>query len=486
MVAHAIVVVISVLVIVALAQHASATDRAAPAPLDFDWSEKRWTDPLTGTDVICLSPPDRKAHFRNPYFRINMFTADGRYAVFCEHESLKNGRGVGAKRLWARDLVSGELRDLGEVPGSTGEWIGWAVSWQSHLVNVVDRSDSKQIAVIQIDIDTGQRQRIVPQSPLPNIYDAAFSAVDRYIYTPLYGDQFDGMPHTQRVAQAPDHDMVRIDLATGAVESVFTANGWLIGHPNPNPVDPNRLMCCQEWYGEDPNSEWGRAKEHERIRIFDLSTRKWLDNHRRTPLQSTHEHWSINGKRVYGHGWVHGLNAINRIDPAAGTNEWFICPPDTGDSIHVRVAPNEQFVVGDGANFDRSNVPDDLRQRIEQARESGDFGATWMRADVRRTNGGEIIWKYKLPQDNLFDYAIHGADRQRLVDDIAANPDGAVKTTPICRFRSLGRTLMLGQRLESNAQVTPDSRWVIFQSSSEDDWFQVWAARVPGEVTSDK
>ena len=57
--------------------------------------------------------------------------------------------------------------------------------------------------------------------------------------------------------------MVRIDLITGAVESVFTASGWLIGHPNPNPADADLLMCCQEWYGEDSDSEWGRAKVHE-------------------------------------------------------------------------------------------------------------------------------------------------------------------------------------------------------------------------------
>jgi len=289
------------------------------------------------------------------------------------------------------------------------------------------------------------------------------------------------MPRARQVACPPDHDMARIDLVTGAVESVFTASGWLIGHPNPNPADADLLMCCQEWYGEDPDSTWGRAKEHERIRVRRLSEGRWLDTHRRIPLQSTHEHWSHNGRRIYAHGWVHGLNAINQIDLATGINQWFICPPDTGDSMHVRVAPNERFLVGDGANFDRHNVPHALRQRIEQADETGDFGATWMRADLRRTNGGETIWKYALPSQSLWNYARHGTDAERLAADIAARPDRAVKTTPICRFRSLGRTLLLGRRLESNAQVTPDSRWAVFQSSSEDDRFQVWAARVPGE-----
>ena len=33
-------------------------------------------------------------------------------------------------------------------------------------------------------------------------------------------------------------------------------------------------------------------------------------------------------------------------------------------------------------------------------------------------------------------------------------------------------------RLESNAAVTADSRWVVFQSCSEDGFHEVWAARV--------
>jgi hypothetical protein len=89
------------------------------------------------------------------------------------------------------------------------------------------------------------------------------------------------------------------------------------------------------------------------------------------------------------------------------------------------VAPNEQFLVGDGKNHE------------------------------------EIVWKYELP-----------AEIRR--DSFAA-------VTPVARFRAMTRTLFApGYRLETNAHVTPDSRWVVFQSSSEDDWFEVWAARVRG------
>ena len=52
-------------------------NHAAVPKLDFAWAESRWRDPLTGAEVVCLSP-DRKRHFRNNYFRCNMFTGDGR------------------------------------------------------------------------------------------------------------------------------------------------------------------------------------------------------------------------------------------------------------------------------------------------------------------------------------------------------------------------------------------------------------------------
>jgi hypothetical protein len=60
------------------------------------------------------------------------------------------------------------------------------------------------------------------------------------------------------------------------------------------------------------------------------------------------------------------------------------------------------------------------------------------------------------------------------------NPDKLIKAEPVCKFRTMLRNpQMLGYRLESNAHVTPDSRWVVFQSSSQDNRFEVWAARVP-------
>ena len=108
------------------------------------------------------------------------------------------------------------------------------------------------------------------------------------------------------------------------------------------------------------------------------------------------------------------------------------------------------------------------------------------------TNGGEIIWKYVLPEESVLDdpkywqdydhmYRAYRKDAARLLDaDLIQNPDKLTSTKPVCRFRTMLRNLrMLGHRLESNAHITSDSRWVVFQSSSQENRFEVWAARVP-------
>ena len=65
---------------------------------------------------------------------------------------------------------------------------------------------------------------------------------------------------------------------------------------------------------------------------------------------------------------------------------------------------------------------------------------------------------------------------ERLQEDSATHPEQTVRSTAVCRFRTLARSKMMGYRLEANARVTPGNRWVVFQSSSEDGWFKVWAA----------
>ena len=74
--------------------------------LTFEWAERSWQDPLTGTRVVRLSP-DRKMHFRNNYFYKQ--PDDLRRQVRRLH-GLRGDPGriaAGTRSLWARDMITG-------------------------------------------------------------------------------------------------------------------------------------------------------------------------------------------------------------------------------------------------------------------------------------------------------------------------------------------------------------------------------------------
>ncbi len=245
----------------------------------LDWAEKRWKDPLTGTDVVRLSP-GKKSHFRNTYFRRPMFTRDGQWCVIVEHSRLRDGEGYGDKRIWARNMVDGELRDLGPLPPSTNE-LSYSVAPRSHLVNILDMPKTGQNAVIQIDIDSGRVRRIEPANDKFPISDCGFSADERFVYSPWFKEKNslrDTMSYVDWVAMMSGkpgyQEMIRMHLESGELETVFDTSSWWMGHSIPHPDDPGLFMCCQTVVGN--NDKWGFPAEYQRIRIFNLSTKKWL------------------------------------------------------------------------------------------------------------------------------------------------------------------------------------------------------------------
>ncbi len=277
-----------------------------PAVLTLDWAEREWKDPLTGTRVVCLTPR-QASHCSLPYFRINMFTADGRYAVFTEHTDIRAGKLCGHCRLWARDLLTGELRCYGDLPAGEAT-THFAVAPHSHKVQVVDQIDPHHAAIIQFDLDSGSSRQIEPSRDLPDIFDGSLSADERYVYTYHFrekGHLRASMPYHEWVAmmcsQPGAQEMVRLDMQSGKVETVFETDKWLLTHPNPHPRDPDLLMCAQEYWGTKLESRWGEPLEKERIRVFNTRTGQWINTHRPTPLQGSHEHWAPSG-RIYAHG----------------------------------------------------------------------------------------------------------------------------------------------------------------------------------------
>ena len=479
------------------------------AELTFDWAEKSWQDPLTGTQVVRLSP-DRKMHFRNNYFYNNHMTFDGRYAVFMGCEDLRDGIEYGTRSLWARDMISGEVRDLGPVPAVPESLIGYyqyrggcldsfAAARYSHRVNVLDPSDLDAWTIIQVDIDTGERRRIVPSEPIRHPYFASFDASERFYYCArkenhelmqtLGPNEFQILKN-----EDPGHqEMLRVDLESGQVsvahENILgDGKRFNLEHANPHPVLPNLLLSGAH--------------------IIDFDTGEWLDHvddgvNARWHGQGYY-HWALDGKRIYTKQLASPhVQCMSVIDLETGENRWFASPPHTGLAVHAHVAPNEEFLVGEGYDFDEHTFPSELREPLQKRLDQGlepRFAAHYLTGlpvlagtvpPAPISNGGETIWKYVLPEESVLDdekywqdydtmYRSCFLDPAALDADLLREPDKTIRTTPICKYRTMLRSpKMLGYRLEANADVTPDSRWVTFQSSSEDDYFEVWAARVP-------
>jgi len=439
---------------------------AASPNLEFEWAKKRWSDPVSGTEVVCISP-EMQLHFRNTYFRVNMFTRDGAKMALMSQDPDEEEPSA----IWCIDLQTGEaerLLDYGHESLS-----GWAVSPQSRLMHVLD---SESPEVIRVDLDTGKQRRIRPSEPLPAIYCAEPSADDRYIYTYwCYREIPEGMSNHERIAMMGSEPgrnvMYRIDLDDGQAEPVFETDEWWMGHSNPNPVYPHLYMCCQEgfiWTDRYPKPE-----NFQRIRIHDFREPRWLDLREKMKSWGAHEHWSANGLRVYSHSGAFGGHAIFKTDLETEQSTRYLGPPGCGYSIHVAPAADESFVIGDGFNFCKADLG-----TIEGLGEPGDGDNPWSWDGLRHESPGETIWKYELPEESLWPTDRDFDSTEELQAAIAAHPGQLVKTTPLCRFRSLSKMKLNGMRLESNAHVTPDSRWGVFQSASEDGLFEVWAARV--------
>ena len=444
--------------------------------LSFDWCKTTWEDPLTGTQVVKLSP-DQLMHFRNAYFRTPLFTADGRTMLMAAHAAERDFTGLehptlgncadDEPALVALDLLSGETAVLGRYrPGTMGLW--FAAAPRGRIAHVIVREGDHE-EIERIDIDRGTRRRIVPSRPLSMIWEAECSADLRYVYTPTPpAPKPAGMSNTEvyhrGASLVRSSTMYRIDLETGETTPVFEVK-WALAHPNPNPVRPELFMCCQNGDLSQP--------EYQRVRVRDFTAGRWLEMPWWLREASCgHEMWSADGRTIYCHGGFHGYQIIGRFRLDHGPWELFVVPIGVGDSAHLHIAPNEAFLIGDGKNWGWNT-------EHEAAGKAGDGDNVWAFDGVGCHSLGEVIWKFELPRDSILK-PDHGFQRRDdLVAPVYRNPDKVVCTTPLCRFRSLARLLNKPMRLENNAVVTPDSRWAVIQSCSESGLFELWAARIP-------
>ena len=271
----------------------------------------------------------------------------------------------------------------------------------------------------------------------------------------------------------PGHNiMVRIDLESGKTQAVFECDDWWMGHPNPNPADPELFMCCQE--GFIWTERYPRPANFQRVRVYDLAESEWLDLSRRR-IHVAHEMWSADGRRIYGHSHYLGHHIFGVFDLDEGYWRTYAMKQGVGESVHVHRAPNEKFLVGDGCNFGRNNQ----HEAVNLGRR-GDGDNPFSYDGVDSDSPGEVIWKYELPAESVVVQAEDFSSAADLEAAINAHPEKAIRVIPACTFRSRMKMVDHPIRLESNAQVTPDNRWVVFQSCSADGFHEVWAARLGG------
>jgi hypothetical protein len=446
--------------------------------LDFRWANRQWTDIWTGAQVVCLTPDD-KLHYRNPYFRVNMFCRDGTKMVIRRDDPESKERSA----ICSIDLLTGELKQLYEYDSLDKPDHGladWAISPHSHFAHVIDTVDGLA-HIIQIDLDTGEKRRILPNRPIRRIVFAECSADDRYLFSYEAAKEWDfpqDMPLRERYAilgsDPGKNTMYRIDLQDGNTEVLFEADGWWMGHSNPNPVDPNLFMCCQEGYIF--TEEHPKPVSMQRQRIYDIGKSEWLDLQGKLRSRGTHEQWSFNGKRVYSHGWPFGCHAVYVNDFEAQKASKYIGPPGMGNSIHVTVAPDETFLVGDGRCFSRCDIG--LLLSLGKP-VTPDMSHPWDGL-LNSDSPSEVIWKYELPGETVWPELREFQSAEDAHRAIAENPDKVINIKPLCRFRSRVRQRLEPNREEANAHISPDSRWAVFQSANEEGYYEVWAARVTG------
>ena len=438
--------------------------------LDFSWASKQWTDPLTGVDVVRLSP-ENSEHFRNTYFRVQMISPDARYLVLMSQAEVDKG----PAKLSCIDLRNGALRDLGQYDNL--DLIYWGMSYQDNTLYVLERVDGF-IHIHTLSLDTDERRLLKTELESKGLGGYANASADgrfMYFYWSKLAYERKGPKRSHEISMMgsrPGHNiMYRVDLETGICSNAFECMDWWMGHCNPNPVNPDLFMCCQEgWIWTE---EYPRPDNFQRIRVIDFKNDSWLDM-TDNATHVCHEMWSANGRRIYGHGTYCGHHSISRFDVASSRWETYVMANKHGWTMHVHRAPNEQFLVGDGHNFGANN-----RHEVPEEWRNGDKDNPWAYDGINEESPGEIIWKYTLPEETLVEQADSYSSKEQLAQDIVDCPEKAVAVTPICTFRSRMKLIDHPIRLESNAQVTPDNRWVIFQSCSEDAVHEVWAARIP-------
>ncbi|HWQ15282.1 MAG TPA: oligogalacturonate lyase family protein [Roseiflexaceae bacterium] len=203
--------------------------------------------------------------------------------------------------------------------------------------------------LIALNLETLEERRIyrAPEGYLTNITNV--TADGRYVCTGHYEDlssrfkvdllhgyvgfreYWEAMPHST---------IVRIDVDSGAAETVFEERYW-IGHVNTSPTIPHILTFCHE-------GPWDRVDN--RIWGLDMTTgRAWKIRPGPAGERVGHEYWFADGVQI----GYHGRSAAG--EPFYGSirydNTGMVEAPFPADSNHFH-SNDLSLIVGDGSRDD--------------------------------------------------------------------------------------------------------------------------------------
>jgi oligogalacturonide lyase len=295
--------------------------------LKFQHSE----DPDTGARVTRLTPPDVTCH-RN-YFYQKCFTNDGRRLVF--------GGEFGPGTDWhyhLLDLHSGDCLQLTDQP-EENTFGGFLSPDDRHLYFVRAKR-----TLVRLALDTLQEEvaYVVPEGWVGYGTWVANSACTKMVGIEIRASDWFPLTDWQKFREMffkrPRCRLIRIDLATGARETIHEVDCWL-GHPQYRPFDDRTVAFCHEgnhdlvdarmWFIDEDGTNLRCGKRH-------------------APGEScTHEFWVPDGSAMvyvsYLKGqperWIRSLDPVTLKDRALA-----VMPPCS----HLMSNHDGSLIVGDG------------------------------------------------------------------------------------------------------------------------------------------
>ncbi len=292
-------------------------------------------DPDTGAKLTRLTPPDVTCH-RN-YFYQKCFTNDGTKLIFGAEFGPPSSNG----HDWhyhLLDLTSGECRQLTDQGGENT--FGGFLSPDDRRLYFV--RDKRQL--IRLDLATLAEEvaYVVPEGWVGYGTWVANSACTKMVGIEIRASDWfpltDWAKFREMFFSKPRCRLIRIDLASGARETIHEVDLWL-GHPQYRPFDDRTVAFCHEgnhdlvdarmWFIDEDGSNLRCGKRHA------------------AGESCTHEFWVPDGSAMVYVSYLkgHAARQIRSLDPQTLKDRLLTTMPPCS---HLMSNHDGTLIVGDG------------------------------------------------------------------------------------------------------------------------------------------